>query len=245
MQRARQLAEEFAEDLAKRGGATPIGPIDVKAIAAHLGLTIFPDDIPQDGRFVPGPQPAIIVRRGQLAGRERFTIAHELVHWAVAYGGTPAAEASDAFVSEEMLCNTVAAALLMPKEWMHDEFSDAFEDQSIETVMRVATQARVSLGAAVIRLRDLFGWNKTLLHWSRVDGEWLFDGEAGVYPWEQGAIMPSSNALFVLNDVRNSGLGIQLRALPMRIFRVEQEVAAEVLPLRRGAAVLVDTPAKQ
>jgi hypothetical protein len=148
-----------------------------------------------------------------------------------------------AFFSEEILCNTVAGALLMPLPWIKEAFPEAAASQRMETVRQLAKRANVSLGASVIRLRDVFAWRKTLLHWSRVESGWIFDGEAGVYPSQQGAIVPSSNVAFALNDVLNSRRDIQACVLPLRIFRAERQVAAEALPLRRGVAVLVDTPA--
>jgi hypothetical protein len=242
MRRARQLAEQLADELAGRAGAGREGPLDVEAVALRLGLAVSYDEIRQDGRFLPGPYPTIIVKRAQHAARQRFTIAHELAHWAVWEDHPLAAQVRDEFSSEEMLCNTVAAALLMPRGWVWERFKKDADEPGMAVVQGLAGEAGVSLGAAVIRLRDVFAWDKTLLHWSRSRGEWVFDGEAGVYPWEEGAIVPSSNVSFVLNDVRNGGAGVQRRLLTLRVFREEREVVAELLPQRNGVAVLIDAP---
>lgn len=210
--------------------------------AGRLGLAVSYADIRQDGRFLPGPYPTIMVKRAQHLARRRFTIAHEIAHWAVWEDHGLAGRARDEFSSEEMLCNTVAAAMLMPRDWVRSRFEEDAREPGIAVVQRLAGEAGVSLGAAVIRLRDLFDWDKTLLHWSRQRGEWIFDGEAGVYPWEEGAITPSSNVFFTLNEVRNSGAGVQRRSISLRVYREEREVPAEVLPQRGGVAVLIDAP---
>jgi uncharacterized protein DUF955 len=242
MQRAWRLADEFALGLLRRNGVSVRSPVDVHQLAELAGVSISEAEIKQDGRFLPGPPPTILVKAGQPWARQRFTIAHELGHWAVAADGDRSASLREAFHSEEVLCNSVAAALLMPRPWILSTFPGAAEDRSLAMLQRVARAAGVSLSAAVIRLRDVFEWRKTLLHWSRVEGEWLFDGEAGVYPSEQGAIMPCSSATFTLNEVRNAGRGIQRCALPLRVFRSEEAIQAEVLPLRHGVAALIDAP---
>lgn len=157
-------------------------------------------------------------------------------------GATASCGLDQAYSSEEMLCNSVAGALLMPPAWIRDSFANAARDQSLGMVRDLAKAANISLGAAVIRLRDVFGWHKTLLHWSRIEGEWVFDGEAGVYPSQQGAIIPSPNVVFALNEARNNAHSIQECVLSLHIFHAERQVTAEVMPLRKGAAVLIDAP---
>jgi hypothetical protein len=239
---ARQLADEFAQIWLHRLGIPARARVDVHGIASALGLEVVPAPIKHDGQLALGSPARILVQDGQPLARQRFTVAHELAHWAVHTGRTAEIGLDQAFHSEEMLCNSVAGALLMPLPWLREALPVAAHSQELKMVRELARQANVSLGAAVIRLRDAFGWRKTLLHWSRVEGEWVFDGEAGVYPREQGAIVPSSNVVYTLNEVRNSSHGIQRCTLSLRIFRAERQVAAEVLPLRRGAVVLVDAP---
>jgi hypothetical protein len=146
------------------------------------------------------------------------------------------------FTSEEILCNSLGAALLIPGSWASDNLREVSRHRDLATLAAVAGQAEVSMSAAVIRLRDLFAWEKTLLHWSRVEGEWSFDGEAGVYPWEQGAIMPSRNLQFVLNDFRNGFTGIQRCRIPLLIERREINVSAELKMLQKGVVALIDAP---
>ena len=239
---ARQLADEFAQGWLQDLGVPARARVDVHGMASALGLEVVAAAIKHDGQLALGSPPRILVQDGQPLARQRFTVAHELGHWAVHTGRTVEIGLDQAFHSEEMLCNAVAGALLMPLPWLRKAFPEAAHSQELQMVQELARLANVSLGAAVIRLRDAFGWRKTLLHWSRVGGEWVFDGEAGVYPREQGAIVPSSNVVFALNEVRNSSRGIQRCTLPLRIFRAERQVAAEVLPLRKGAVVLVDAP---
>lgn len=241
MRRARRLADQFAEELRRHHSGVLCVPFDVEGLAGALGVGISSADINQDGRLLPGRPPSIWVRSGQPRARRRFTIAHELTHWALAEGGAPAAELSQAFVSEEVLCNSVAAALLMPAAWTHQQVR-AKDPWSLSTLHRISGAAEVSLSATVIRMRDLFGWRKTLLHLSHVEGKWIFDGEAGVLPSEQGMVLPSRSAKYVLNDVRNCGPGVHHCALPLNVNRAEREVPAEVLPLRKGMAVLIDSP---
>jgi uncharacterized protein DUF955 len=239
---ARELAENFAAAWLRSFSVPLNAPVDVHGLAGHLGLEVLPCQMRQDGHLVLSSPPRIFVQDGQSMARQRFTVAHELAHWAVHVGAAADKGLDGAFSSEEILCNTVAGALLMPLPWIKRAFPEAAAVQRMETVRKLASRADVSLGAAVIRLRDVFGWRKTLLHWSRAEGEWIFDGEAGLYPSQQGAIVPSPNIIFTLNDVRNNSRNIQTCVLPLRIFRAERQVTAEVLPLRQGVAVLVDTP---
>lgn len=240
LSKARLGAERLAEELLEDYECRPKAPVDIYALATKLGLVIEETSINQDGRFLPGPPPTILIKAGQPKARERFTVAHEIAHYAVR--GEKGLGLRNEFTSEETLCNSLGAALLIPGSWARDNLKKASRRRDLATLSTVAAQAQVSMSAALIRLRDLFAWEKTLLHWSRVGGEWSFDGEAGVYPWEQGAIMPSRNLQFVLNDFRNSFAGTQQCQIPLRVGRREIAVPAELKMLQRGVVALIDAP---
>ena len=146
----------------------------------------------------------------QPLARQRFTIAHELAHLAVCSPERStelARRTREAFRSEEIMANMVAAALLMPQAWMRETYGAAAhaEYQNLDTVQKLAREADVSLEAAIVRLRWLFWWNSTLLHWSQRGGDWICDGEAAVFPWDKGMVVPRWEAQHELAAPTRSG----------------------------------------
>jgi Zn-dependent peptidase ImmA (M78 family) len=142
-------------------------PIDVEALAATRGINVervvagawdgraYVDD---SGRVT------VEVDAGQPLVRQRFTLAHELVHTALPgfreqhrYRADDDVElglfAGDARAEEEQLCDWGASVLLMP-----DELTWSYRaDQGLRAVERLARDAKVSLEAAGLRLVERSG----------------------------------------------------------------------------------------
>lgn len=111
---------------AKEDGKMPV-PIDPIAIAGKAGIKVFTAPLEPDvsGKLFmkPGGDPEIYVNQSDSYNRQRFTVAHELGHWAkrvakgeesgeiVDYRGPLAATGTD---PQEIYANQFAAALLMP-----------------------------------------------------------------------------------------------------------------------------------
>jgi Zn-dependent peptidase ImmA (M78 family) len=111
---------------ARDDGSIPL-PVDPIAIAGNAGIKVFTAPLEQDvsGKLfmVAGRDPEIYVNQSDSYNRQRFTVAHELGHWAkrvakgeesgeiVDYRGALAATGTD---PHEIYANQFAAALLMP-----------------------------------------------------------------------------------------------------------------------------------
>jgi hypothetical protein len=216
-------------------------------VAARLKIGVQEADFEQEGRFRYGPDgPTILVRRHLPRARRSFTIAHEIAHWSLM--ADPAAASvravRNAFTSEEVLCNQVAGALLLPADWTVSTYGkEASRLSGLALLERIAGLASASLGATLVRLRDLLGWRFTLLHW-RFDGrEWIFDGEAGVFPWEQGLVIPGEWTGVQLRGARINGDHVQVWPLPLQIGLYDFDLPAEVLVRNDAAVALVELPA--
>jgi hypothetical protein len=246
MRRARLLAEDLAIELLGAAGVPAIAPVHIYRVAISLRAPAREADIEQDGRLIPTEGRAWIeVRRGQPTARQRFTVAHELAHWALRdemLRTSTVIRASRAFSSEEVLCNTVAGALLMPAAWMRLSFPEAADQncEQLDFIRDVARSCAVSLGAATVRLRDLFGWPKLLLHWTHQSGGWSYDAAAGTYPWQQGMVVPCAQAGFFLSEAARNRREVRETVLPLIIHGVERHFPAQVLVRDRSAVALID-----
>src|SRR5260370_19590375 len=119
------LTTGLAERLAgtARSQASPAVPIDLGELARALDVRrIEFASMVEEGRtcWIDG-RPEIALRSGRPRVRTRFTLAHELGHVLIADGKsgalakrTRSLEPSD----EEILCDWIAAALLMPRDWV-------------------------------------------------------------------------------------------------------------------------------
>jgi Zn-dependent peptidase ImmA (M78 family) len=110
-------------------------PVPVESIAADLlGLLVEEDEIDCSGLLLPAER-RVVVRAGEPAPRQRFTLAHEVGHWVcqVLEGHTAPLYCRDVDVSEaadrqlEREANVFAAELLMPEPTVRAAFAGAVE----------------------------------------------------------------------------------------------------------------------
>ncbi|HEX2240152.1 MAG TPA: ImmA/IrrE family metallo-endopeptidase [Actinomycetota bacterium] len=157
-------------------------PIDVHAVAARCGVRVVEyASLHEDGRFSwEGNTPVVGLRRDRSLARKRFTLAHELAHWAlsshVSDGPSYRRMTLDPS-AEERLCDAIAGALLMPSPWVQRWADDPL---SLDRLREMATKAGVSLSAAAVRLAETRGEVSMLLRWRTVGGLWILAGMAGV-----------------------------------------------------------------
>lgn len=249
MRRAALTAEHVAGHLLAHVGVAPTAPVPINYIANRLGAAIVPSsEMAQDGRLIPcGSTATILVRADRPRVRRNFTVAHELAHFALrspALDGAPIRAARDAFRSEEVLANAVAGALLLPRAWLLQHFGVARRrcDQNLATLNRIARTADVSLGASIVRAREVLGWDRTLLHWTRNGRAWEFEAEAGLWPDQEGQIMPSADTQFRLNAMMSTGHEVAPCDLPVLFGHNERVLPAEVMVRHRDAVTLVSMP---
>jgi hypothetical protein len=157
-------------------------PINVEELARRLDVVLSDrQGLIEDGRLeVSDADIEIHVRNGLSRTRRRFTIAHELGHLILPCPGTrtTARRSSWDHSDEERLCDEIAAAILMPREWIRHRF--LHRAHNLSTVRHLAYQADVSMAAALVRLKELVGWSESLLRWRYEEGKWRFIAGAGV-----------------------------------------------------------------
>jgi hypothetical protein len=212
-------------------------PIDVDLVAKHLGVEIAEARLVEDGRLErTGTQTRILLRGGVHTGRRRFTVAHELAHLLLAEdtGDLIAHRARLAIDREERFCDQFAAALLLPGDWLRRRYGG--RPRRLAVVRDVATRAESSLAAAVIRLDELLGWNRSLLRWRADQGRWRLVAGAGVPPRLLGEIGTASGTRESLDAAgRRTQNDVRL-TLPLLIAGALTHVEAEV-SVRKGTAI--------
>lgn len=163
-------ARTRAEEIVAQFGIVR-APVDVESIAKKLGLRVVMADLGADvsGLLVSQKDDvSIVVNKDDHAHRRRFTIAHEIGHFAlrhqfeggrrvhvdrgtaVSYRGPRAGLGID---RQEIEANQFAACLLMPARLVHAvAVGRALSDRDVE---RLAVKFNVSEQAMTIRLTGL------------------------------------------------------------------------------------------
>lgn len=160
--------EREASALLKRLGINE-PPIDVAVVAKLLGISLQLADLGDDcsGMLVRAEGGAVIgVHYAHPPNRQRFTIAHEIGHFALHDGGTyvdrgttlrlRSSANNSGSVVEEREANQFAAALLMPAPWLKRELKmhavDLGDDESLRALCE---RFGVSSQAMMYRLMNL------------------------------------------------------------------------------------------
>ncbi len=246
---AGHLADALAQELLSgyRLGCLPRVQIDPWMLAHGLGVTVLESEhLEEDGcvRWVDGC-PIVLLACGPPLERRRFTLAHELGHVLLNTDHLKSATlvaTRGAFHSEETLCDALAGSLLMPHSWVSRSFRRA--PHKLHAIYKLAQVAGVSLSAAVVRLREVHHWRRTLLQWRAERGGWTYEAEAGVWPSEQGIIKPCEGTSWALSAKRGPTRDACRIDLPLRIDGDERDVPAEVRFTSQSALVLIDSPAR-
>lgn len=131
-------------------------PVSVENIARHMGAIVHDHFGSESGKFeLVNGQAHIYVNRGEPIARQRFTVAHEIGHWALGHGDSfrdPAANfSSSASKYVERSANKFAACLLMPRAVV----MDAAMHSGGGNVDDLARLFRVSSIAMEYRLKNL------------------------------------------------------------------------------------------
>jgi len=180
----RRLQPGLAEHLARRvlddAGEWP--PVDLSNLARYLGVRrIHRTEITEDGRtiWIEG-RPEIELRIDRSSTRTRFTLAHELGHVLLQTDRTSAARRTNSLThnDEETMCDWIAAALLMPSDWVRPYA--VRQPLTLSLLRLVAHRAEVSLAATAVRLSEVGRRTCMLLRWRRSKDRWILAGQAGV-----------------------------------------------------------------
>lgn len=135
-------------------------PVDPDTIARSCGVQVDPkfglDGASGMFEYV-GDVPVISYSVTESSVRQRFTIAHELGHWALRHGRSfrdePSNFSTSSYSPKEKAANQFAAELLMPS----DAVNVAIAQQRISDIGQLAKMFNVSQVAMKYRLQNL-GW---------------------------------------------------------------------------------------
>jgi uncharacterized protein DUF955 len=137
-------------------------PIDVYAIALVLQIKVYhekewPDGlsgkIVKDARLGGQSGYAIYINGNHAETRQRFTLAHEIAHFALHKENIGDGIADDALYrsglsnAQEAMANKLAADILMPWNLVNQKIKEG-----VDTVEALAQQFNVSISAMAIRL---------------------------------------------------------------------------------------------
>jgi len=135
-------------------------PVDVAAIARSMGITVEPDRSMAESGVIEKTDSGTVIRfsASEPTVRQRFTIAHEIGHYALGhltvagkkYRDTPANFSSGAEPAERQ-ANSFAAKLLMPEKVL----KFAVNEKGYRTIEALAELFGVSQVAMKYRLVNL------------------------------------------------------------------------------------------
>ena len=221
--------------------------VDVHALAYRMGVHAIMDaPLLEDGHITRNEAGHAVIRLRQDAppARRRFTLAHELGHLVLSDGGPlsfSAHRTRESFSAEESMCDAIASGLLMPSPWLQGTYRTWPVEFS--TVWAVARAAEVSLSAALVRLRELLGWRKSLLRWAREDGVWHLEGQAGLFPSQRRLASNADETGWQLMHLGAQQPGQIVRTqLQLQISGASAAIDAEVLVRNNGAYAMLELP---
>lgn len=217
-------------------------PIDIETLAERMGvLDITYADLVEDGHLEYEPGHTRIRIRNDLGdARRRFTIAHELGHPLLLDPRTRVVVHRTKYNSsnQERLCDEIAAALLLPADWIAECY--ASRTHNLSTVRHLAQVTGKSRSAVVARLQQVLSWPEIPLRWRFDKSKWRFVGGAGVPASLHGHIRSAPATSQALEDLPR---GRDVKAvLPVLIRDHPAELPACMSVWSRSALVLATLP---
>ncbi len=166
---ARNQAESLVESLGIKNPA-----VDVIAVAKGLGIEVIVTDLDEDisGVLVTGQRGSCIaVRKGDVAARRRFSIAHEIGHYYLRHQfqtgehvhvdrghliSHRSSRSSSGTDLKEIEANQFSACLLMPSKLLRERIKALDTDQLFDShISQLSKEFQVSEQAMAIRLSAL------------------------------------------------------------------------------------------
>ncbi len=233
--------DALASWLLDRCGVKQTPPINLHVLARQMGVSdISEADLVEDGHLVySAGQGRICVRRGLSIERQRFTIAHELAHLLLLNPGTEGiVRRTRRWVDgEERLCDDIAAALLLPRDWIAERYRH--RPRNLSTIRHVANDTGTSLSAVTARLREVLSWRESLLRWRFDSGKWRFVGGSGIPTSLHGLIGSAPSTSAALQVIKHQTSGDVQTTLPILVRDQSLELSAQISV--RGSSALAFT----
>jgi hypothetical protein len=193
-----EVGRKLARDVHVRSRAAG-PPFEPREFARWLGVAVVHDDIVAEGMFIEGnvqrerggmssastldhyqsKSPTIVLKSGSglptrsARMRERFTIAHELGHFSIRNALADAPH--DGLFSgrdpeEEMLCNSFAEELLVPRQGLSRDLCGL--ELSATAMLELRDKYQVSLTCMLCSISRLFRGAVAAVIWKQ-EGHWL------------------------------------------------------------------------
>ncbi|MEE9298182.1 MAG: ImmA/IrrE family metallo-endopeptidase [Acidimicrobiia bacterium] len=160
-------------------------PSDLTAVADLLGVAgIREREMFEDGRVIREegrPVIELAPREGRSGrARQRFTLAHELAHVALASPSNDTQMKRTRSLSpeaEEILCDRIAAAVLMPRQWVVDRCNRPL---NLSRLTLWASRAEISVSTMAVRLAEVQGITCYLLRFRMGKVGWVLESRSGM-----------------------------------------------------------------
>ena len=236
------LADMLVSWLLERVGVPSQPPVDLAQLAGKMAVEEVRDAaMVEDGRLEFRDGRAIIYVRNDLPrGRRQFTIAHELGHRLLLHRQAAAIAYRRRLTGDslERLCDDIAAAILLPRDWVEAEFGSS--PRTLETLRRMSNMSSASLSASLVRLREVHRWPHSLLRFSYVTDRWRLASPAGVPGDMHGKLRTTPMTHGVLTALGCERSDDALAKLPLQIAEMTWAFPAEVSVHQHVAVALVD-----
>ncbi len=233
--------EELATALLRRAGIDTF-PVPIEELALRLGADrVITERLErEEGRLELRDSKVVIVASSDATvARRRFTIAHEIGHLIVAdprYELRRLRECKG-LRSEERFCDRLAESLLMPADWIREEFGGA--TAGLATVAACSRAFGVSAAAANLRLTRCTEWSQALLRFTQREGDWQLSAVTGWRPERRDCVRRGEWTDTVLARFAEPG-SLSRLWLPLDCGEREWLFGAEVWGRDGWALALVD-----
>jgi hypothetical protein len=230
--------------LRELAGTANVPPVDLLAVAGHLGIAEVHVAQCIGGNIVNHRGRGRVTLSRGAPRQQRFTLAHEIAHWVlddpeeqfIMAGSRPVTP-----VHIEAFCDALAAALLVPRPWLEEQDTAT---PSMATVLDVATTAEVSVTCAFLRLSTVCGWRTSLVTYRRRGSsrQWRAMRLLHRTPQLRQCPDPSRELNLILSELDDGG-GTEMFSgrLPLTIRGSSQSVSVEA-DARHGTAIVMCTP---
>ncbi len=236
------VADELVAWLFARVDLPARPPVDLSQLAKKMAIDeILDATMAEDGRLELRDQRAIIYVRADVSReRRRFTIAHELAHRLLMHRTAPAVAYRRRLTGDnlERLCDDIAAAVLLPRQWVETEYIGS--PQRLDTVRRMGTAASASLSASLVRLREVHRWSRSLLRFNHVTERWRLAAPAGVPPDLHRSLRTTAETNITLAAIGRRSREDVVSPLPLRLGSRTWAFPAELSVRATTAIALVD-----